>query len=674
MNIKHLNANGSLYYKLKQIIESKLGQFPEVGIVAGQAVSSALMVHLGIGEDFEKPFNDVDIFVTNKIAPHCPEIDSPEPIFNEQGQRITFSDTRSKFVYSAEKGKLEYGLRELSFSCELVDPTYKNNYHIDYSHRDAGNSNLNYIRIKINDDYNGGMTPLKGRGLHVLAGFDINACQIALDTASKTVVWTPEFEEFIETLELKASFLGTPMHTAVRLFKKHAELPFLHFNKNYEMLKLQSAREVFIHLEKRRGIYSDDKKKEFMPGNLFSAAYLPKIEAVKDEIAPYFELEEKVCKFENHFSVESDQNEIFRESHTDIVERKMYVFKPLNHNEACVRAFIDATIGSNGHLTCENVNRLFGIWFDAFIEAQDEDREIQFLNFASIGRNTDDKHRLFVSTWFRAHINDGLDAVLNTGHVSIMQAFHVYKNQPKLFELLLSKNISVYEIVKIAKNVLWLIDNKMGYYIGLVSDRHINDILGCCSSVDSSLNHSKKAADYALKKAIAKHVVSFDHPNFKELMLEKRKEFLFDLKKVKGRFTECDVTSSNALSYKGFKVALVNSAFELFQLYVDSVEMDESPYIHTRYFIENCSMLAKGNGLFVWVKHPTYLKPLMFRADLYFDFENAGNIATVTLSEAKQLDEKFSINISHYDAVIKDTHNVNDFREALSHIDETFKI
>lgn len=668
MNIRNMTRNGSLYYALKTIIESNLGTFPEIGIIAGQAVSSAMMVHLGIKEDQPKPFNDVDIFVTKSIAPYCHEIDNEEPIINEEGNIIKYSSTRAKVNYAGEKGKLKYSLIDLSFSCELLDPTFKNSYSIDYSHRDEGNPLVNYIRIKINNDTHTS-TPLSGRAEHILAGFDINACQIALDTATKTVHWTPEFEEFIRTLELKASFLGTPMHTAVRLFKKHAELPFLKLNAELEMLKLQSAREVFIHIENERAKYSD---KAYVPGNLFSSAYLPKIESVKDKIEPYFTLDEKICVFDNHYSErkpDSSCSTVVEEK----IQRTMYVFTPKNHHAFSVETFVNAFIKSNTPLSCEDVNRLFSIWFDAACEAEsspNSDAATRFFNFSCVAIGSDRKFGKFNARWLHAHINDSMDAFKNTSFSDLSCAYYVYREVPELFELFLSENISLYEIIKRYKNVRWLIHNGFLYYIGFMTAQVTKNLLvnGRLSSDFSSLhrNHFKP-----LHAAVASHAVPFDNPNFQELMLEKRREFAYTLKKLRSPYTTCDKLNSRTLSKNGLKVNLVSSAFELFKSLMNSGNLKECAFHETTNFYFDCASLLTGEGLFLSVYHPLHFKPCILKNSICLG-DNNDIHEKATLFDLKEA-ETLSFFINPYSLRYSSHIEVDGLDAVVKHINSNFE-
>lgn len=58
----------------------------------------------------------------------------------------------------------------------------------------------------------------------IIDSFDINCTQIVYSIESGEFLWTPEFEEFLKTGELRVSNLMSPIHTAIRIVKKEDEL------------------------------------------------------------------------------------------------------------------------------------------------------------------------------------------------------------------------------------------------------------------------------------------------------------------------------------------------------------------------------------------------------------------------------------------------------------------
>jgi len=58
----------------------------------------------------------------------------------------------------------------------------------------------------------------------ILRSFDINCTKVGYSIEEDKVYWTKEFEEFLQTGELKVCNLMTPSHTAIRITKKKDEL------------------------------------------------------------------------------------------------------------------------------------------------------------------------------------------------------------------------------------------------------------------------------------------------------------------------------------------------------------------------------------------------------------------------------------------------------------------
>lgn len=77
-----------------------------------------------------------------------------------------------------------------------------------------------------------------------LRSFDLNCVQVAVRLHDQQLVWTPAFEQFLATQELLVMNVKTPVHTAVRWFKKKAELEgvFGHDDKTMALLATSLAR------------------------------------------------------------------------------------------------------------------------------------------------------------------------------------------------------------------------------------------------------------------------------------------------------------------------------------------------------------------------------------------------------------------------------------------------
>ena len=58
----------------------------------------------------------------------------------------------------------------------------------------------------------------------IIESFDINCCQIGYDLETDKFYWTKEFEEFLNTGEIRLVNLSSPAHSAMRLVKKQIDL------------------------------------------------------------------------------------------------------------------------------------------------------------------------------------------------------------------------------------------------------------------------------------------------------------------------------------------------------------------------------------------------------------------------------------------------------------------
>ena len=71
-----------------------------------------------------------------------------------------------------------------------------------------------------------------------LRTFDLNCVQVGVRLSDKALVWTPAFERFHRTHEMLVESVKTPLHTAIRWFKKKRELEGLygHDDRAMELL------------------------------------------------------------------------------------------------------------------------------------------------------------------------------------------------------------------------------------------------------------------------------------------------------------------------------------------------------------------------------------------------------------------------------------------------------
>ena len=166
-------------------IKSQWG-LPKFGFVAGGSIAN-IVWELVSGN--KAVVNDVDIFVFDS--------------FQEQFDR---TDKKSLFNYQEKDTKYFEDYTGMCFN------TYtKDFYSIVESTKD---DIFNTIKYKSNSN-----DPSL-----IIKSFDINATRIGYSIEKDELYWTPEFEEFLKTGELKVCNLMTPSHTTVRIAKKSKEL------------------------------------------------------------------------------------------------------------------------------------------------------------------------------------------------------------------------------------------------------------------------------------------------------------------------------------------------------------------------------------------------------------------------------------------------------------------
>lgn len=166
-------------------IKSNWG-LPESGFIAGGSIAN-LVWELVSGK--EAVVNDIDVFIFDGIIS---EIDP--------------NDKKSLFRYQEKENRFweDYtGMRYSSIN--------KDFYTIESSEHEGMFNRVKYKSNKPDTDL-------------ILRSFDINSTKVGYSIEEDKVYWTPEFEEFLKTGDLKVCNLMTPSHTAIRIVKKKKDL------------------------------------------------------------------------------------------------------------------------------------------------------------------------------------------------------------------------------------------------------------------------------------------------------------------------------------------------------------------------------------------------------------------------------------------------------------------
>ena len=167
------------------IIKSKWG-LPKEGFVAGGSIANIIWELVSGNKAI---VNDVDIFVFDSVQ-----------------ENFDRSDKSSLFNYQEKETKYYEDYTGMCFNTHTKDF-----YSIVESTKD---DIFNIIKYKSNTS-----DPSL-----IIKSFDINSTRVGYSIEKDQLYWTTEFEEFLETGELKVCNLMTPSHTAVRIAKKSKEL------------------------------------------------------------------------------------------------------------------------------------------------------------------------------------------------------------------------------------------------------------------------------------------------------------------------------------------------------------------------------------------------------------------------------------------------------------------
>jgi hypothetical protein len=245
----------------------EFGNLPKGGILAGQAVDSALTDLYGMGGGV---YNDVDIF--RNVPGGSPR----------KASAVNTTARSTVSVHAAEN----YGT--MSVVLEMVQ-TYSIK---SVSRRDM----LNFINCNMAS----GHMRDKLTAEQVIAGFDLNCTRVAVDLATNRLVWDAAYEDFVRSRQLRIAMMHTPWHTFLRLLKKRQELP-----------------NVFVDVEAAAqactGVAQSKYLADMLQGRDISMRFGKKHQelamSLTSDWEPYFSLEEKVVRQVGQGSFWSDAPE-----------------------------------------------------------------------------------------------------------------------------------------------------------------------------------------------------------------------------------------------------------------------------------------------------------------------------------------------------------------------------
>lgn len=233
---------------------SQYQRLPQQGLVAGQAVASAIDALFG---RHAPVVNDIDVF--RKVRP---DGKVGANLLNRTAKRHTIAVTRFDDPgFSDPYSGMAEALR-------LVDT-----YAIQSVSRDQL---LNYVNCTTTH----GDVPLTAA--RVLAGFDLNCVRVGVDLSSRRLVWDRHFERFLATRQIEIAMLHTPYHTLIRFLRKLNQLPGVYGNVGV-------AAEICAGISKSRHL--GKLVKEGHVSALFGKKMREQGEGVASALSPFFVLE-----------------------------------------------------------------------------------------------------------------------------------------------------------------------------------------------------------------------------------------------------------------------------------------------------------------------------------------------------------------------------------------------
>jgi len=188
MTIKTIPKNILYTDGLGRDIIRKLNQyaeFPQKGFLAGGAVANTIL-SMEWGGNY--PINDLDIF------------------------RIEDTDGLESMIMPHRWT----GVNLLGTYWGVAVSDFGRSYTVS---KTEVNGTLNFVDVQLGKNHQ----KIENYRI-IMEGFDLNCCQVGIDLESAQLIYSPNFEAFLKTMQLQVSHPCTPFHTAIRIPKKKREL------------------------------------------------------------------------------------------------------------------------------------------------------------------------------------------------------------------------------------------------------------------------------------------------------------------------------------------------------------------------------------------------------------------------------------------------------------------
>lgn len=264
----------------------QLSPLPDRGIVAGQSVTSALL-HLYGNGDRRGPFNDIDVFVSNGEMKRSLRM-------HFKTRQVAATGETSRIVYAGEEDtypNVQYIDLPMTTSRPTIDIT-----------KVARDGILNFIHLNPARVGSNIKQRISVSAAEVVASFDLNAVEVAVNLETGQMSWTKDFAWFMKTSQLQVTNVHGETHSMTRILKKLEEMPWINCDLDATTralgftlgLKyaLEDQMEVGPWRDRMKSFKEGDKKMPLVIAPLTGPAYMERYQRHKSKLDTWFQVEE----------------------------------------------------------------------------------------------------------------------------------------------------------------------------------------------------------------------------------------------------------------------------------------------------------------------------------------------------------------------------------------------
>jgi hypothetical protein len=507
----------------------EFGTLPENGVLAGQAVASAIYEELGIldygvyndldvfHEESENPvairelfaeFKRVDIYrrcleknyvkdqmdwfsdnESEQRASRQKEQDGIKEILKNQsfdmGEKFEVLDYLAHIGHNArllEHAEKRQSMRkgfsrgrgaQLSINTSAsfgttVQMYLRPNYAIIDSYVPMNNVRLNYVQVRFGgggnqwcDGTSWLRTDREPRGLTIVENFDFNMLQVGIDLDDDSLHFTADFDQFLQEKTIRTCFLGTPMHSAIRLINKCNAFPEFSCDIEKELYALKTMRQVFYDVEYTPVRLKQRHQKAYgIPSSLFGGLYVERFNACT-ALHRHFSLEPRSVYIPRSVCEETGENEceelVFQVLKVEgnycqkTTERVRLLFDQVarTFDEVAIEYFLDVA------------EKLYILQQQGTKKAA---RLLAFIDDVTPYIKGQQQYRFMMDRW----LSDNHYAVTGLQGEGLKRYCAMVDKHPTAMSII--KDATVQQQIRAVKRMRWLEKNRMGYVIGLLEN------------------------------------------------------------------------------------------------------------------------------------------------------------------------------------------------------------